>query len=388
MSKCPVCDQKDIRSFLKRDQVPVHQHLVYRNETSARNALRADLNMVVCTHCGFIFNCRYDPSKLEYGQGYDNSQLHSPLFNEYLDKLARDLVINKGVTGSIIVEIGCGQGQFLRKLVDFPGAANTAHGYDPSYSGPLAECNGALSFHAQFYHADKRFEAADVVISRHVIEHIQKPVEFLQNIRDTLQGGVGTRLFLETPCARWLLKKKVIWDFFYEHCSLFSAESMTTALGRAGLEMTVVDHVFGGQYLWIEAALGENESTTMFPGDIVELAENFQRNEARWRERWTKRIRKLTRQGGLGIWGAGAKGVTFANLFDPLRDAFKCVVDVNPNKQGGFLPGTGHPIVDVRALPELGVENVILLNSNYRDEIEEMITKTNILANLIDGSEE
>jgi hypothetical protein len=45
-----------------------------------------------------------------------------------------------------------------------------------------------------------------------------------------------------------------------------------------------------------------------------------------------------------------------------------CVVDLNPNKQGRYLSGTGHPIIDYRALPLFGVTTAILMNPNYRTE--------------------
>lgn len=60
--------------------------------------------------------------------------------------------------------------------------------------------------------------------------------------------------------------------------------------------------------------------------------------------------------------------MTFAYLADPHRQHVDCVVDLNPNKQGRFLPGTGHPIVHPAALKERGVRRAVLMNPNYRDE--------------------
>jgi hypothetical protein len=70
----------------------------------------------------------------------------------------------------------------------------------------------------------------------------------------------------------------------------------------------------------------------------------------------------------VALWGAGAKGVTLANLLDPARERIACVVDLNPSKQGCFVPGTGHPIVGPQKLPDYGVSSAILMNPNYRSE--------------------
>ena len=69
------------------------------------------------------------------------------------------------------------------------------------------------------------------------------------------------------------------------------------------------------------------------------------------------------------MWGAGAKGVTLANLVDPACSLIDCVVDLNPQKQGRFLPGTGHPIVAVSDLRERAISGVVLMNANYETEI-------------------
>lgn len=70
----------------------------------------------------------------------------------------------------------------------------------------------------------------------------------------------------------------------------------------------------------------------------------------------------------VALWGAGAKGVTFANLIDQSRELIDCVVDLNPAKQGHYLPGTSHPIVSYEALESRGVSTAILMNPNYRRE--------------------
>ena len=44
-------------------------------------------------------------------------------------------------------------------------------------------------------------------------------------------------------------------------------------------------------------------------------------------------------------------------------------VDVNPNKHGMFMPGTGHEIIAPERLPEIAPDWVIVLNPAYADEI-------------------
>ena len=51
----------------------------------------------------------------------------------------------------------------------------------------------------------------------------------------------------------------MIWDFFYEHCSYFNAQSLQTAFEVAGFHVKRVAHVFGEQYVWLEATLATDK---------------------------------------------------------------------------------------------------------------------------------
>ena len=96
------------------------------------------------------------------------------------------------------------------------------------------------------------------------------------------------------------------------------------------------------------------------------------------------RIKTLHKQGNVAIWGAGAKGVTLVGLIDENRTLINCLVDINRNKQGKFVAGSGHPIVGAENLEELNIKNIILMNPNYRDEIMQILVDNNIEANLIE----
>jgi hypothetical protein len=101
---------------------------------------------------------------------------------------------------------------------------------------------------------------------------------------------------------------------------------------------------------------------------------------------WTCQLQQLQTQGKVALWGAGAKGATFANLVDPECTLLDCVIDINPNKQGCYVPGTGHPIVAPGKLPERGITHAILMNPNYRDENLALLAEANMSITLIDWS--
>ena len=72
------------------------------------------------------------------------------------------------------------------------------------------------------------------------------------------------------------------------------------------------------------------------------------------------------------MWGAGSKGVTFSLLIDPSGEALAGAVDINPRKQGCFLPLTAVPVLSPQSLPHARA-TVIVMNPAYQAEIETQV---------------
>lgn len=385
LGTCPVCQHSGISTLFRRTKVPVFQNVVAKDYLSARNVLRGEIELLLCERCGFVFNRAFDSALLIYSSDYDNAQTYSSMFNDYLDRLAHYLIEEKGIKNSRIVEVGCGKGQFLRRLVEKEKLGNVGLGFDPSYSGPLTCLEGRLEFSKSYFDAQSSGVEADVVICRHVIEHVQDPVNLLLGIKQALADSSDARVFFETPCLEWILRHQAFWDIFYEHCSYFNAESLSTLFEAAGFSVKSVEHIFGGQYLWLEAV---TEPDRLVNGrdisSILRLAEQFAASDKKMITKLQNRLADMSLGTKIALWGAGAKGVTLANLIDPEGRWLSCLVDINPQKQGKFVPGTGHAIVDYSELGQREVESVFLMNSNYFTEVTDLLERSRLNVHLFD----
>src|SRR4051794_21026820 len=206
--RCPVCTGNDLYEILRMSDVPVHQNLLFTSASEARLCPRGNYHLCVCSHCGFMFNSAFDESLMAYGADYENSQAGSTTIQTYLAHLL-DEVASANTDALRFLEVGCGNGAFIRQLAARLPLTSTAVGLDPSYLGPSTEFDGRLRFERRMVSPKETPMSADVVMARHLIEHIESPIDLLAAMGESVRDRVPGRIYLETPDARWILGNRV-----------------------------------------------------------------------------------------------------------------------------------------------------------------------------------
>ena len=379
---CPVCARSAGRPFVELRDVPVQPNILWETADEARSAPRAHLALALCEGCGLIWNVAFDPSLLSYGAEYENSLHFSPAFQRYCESLVDRLAARYPLRGRRVTEIGSGKGEFLALLCERTGCGGI--GFDPSYAGEADDrADGRLTFVRDVFLPGDDLGGADLVVSRHVVEHLEKPLEMLVAIREAL-GSRDAAIYVEVPATEYLLGEDAVWDFIYPHVTYFTAPALRELVTRADFHVREHGFGFGGQYLWVEASTrGDVDPGGPSPnGHVAELTARFSSRLAAKRSEWTEALPELRARGPIVLWGAGAKGTTYLNVVDTdgLVDA---VVDVNPRKHGHFVPGTGQPIVAPDTLASRHPRTVVVMNPVYRPEIEERMRELGVDAEVV-----
>lgn len=382
---CPVCASEKTQIGEQRSAVPVLMNKLYGSRAEARAALVGELEIVFCQDCGFTWNAQFDPGLIVYDESYENDQTHSPEFQAHIAARVADVLAAARPGGGLnFLEIGCGQGTFIGEVARRAGSLlSSAEGFDPAWRGADEGGPAGSRIHKVYFTeetARRLIHPPNVVATRHTIEHIPQPVGFLSNVRRALGDSSRARLFVETPSVTWILRHEAIQDFFYEHCTLFTAPALAYALERAGFRVLRVDHVFDGQYLWAEAeAVDKTGGLPPKAGGIGSLAGA----RDRFVNRWQASVRDAAAKGRVAIWGAGAKGVSFATLIDPEGRLIDHAIDINPAKQGRWLAGSGVQVLSPESAAMRAPRSIFLMNPIYHREVQERAARAGLKADII-----
>lgn len=385
---CPNCRQAAMSVFYTVDKTPVHSVLLMRTREQALIYPKGEIRLAFCDHCGFISNVAFDPSLHEYSAEYEATQSYSPTFNRFNRELAQRLIDSYDLHEKTIIEIGCGHGEFLILLCEL--GPNNGIGFDPAYIEERIQhpAKKRIQFIQDFYSEEYTDVQGDFVVCKMTLEHIPDTAEFLATVRRSIGDRTGTRVFFQIPNATYVLRDVAFWDIYYEHCSYFSKASLAYLFSQTGFDVIDLFTGYDNQYLMIEATASESSGKTVT--QLSEMVQQTSRDVAFFRtqvqerlERWRALLDQLSRnQKKVVIWGSGSKGVAFISTLH-IDDEIDYVVDINPNKRGTFMPGSGHEIVDPHFLQQYQPDIVIVMNPIYVPEIKAQLQELDLAPEVI-----
>jgi len=366
--------------------VPTNSCILLSTIQEALDYPKGDIALGFCEVCGFVGNTAFDPVLTEYSGRYEETQGFSPTFQRFHQGLADRLIEKFDLKDREILEIGCGKGEFLLLLCE--DGKNRGVGYDPGYLADRhAPAPGEnVRFVADFYTEECTDTAADFVCCKMTLEHIPKTQKFVRMVR-LAQGDRPAEIFFMIPEASRILQDCSFEDVYYEHCSYFSPHSLDRLFRAAGFFPTEIGNEYDGQYLTIAASTADKgQGPQAGPEQLAELTgwvKGFPQLFVSQLEFWRGRLDSWRAEGKTAvIWGSGSKGVSFLTTLG-LDDGIAGAVDINPHRQGYFMPGTGHRIFGPDDLVELKPDVVIVMNPIYREEIAADLAKRGLTPEIL-----
>lgn len=367
---------------------------VRSTRAEARALPRGDVAFVGCAECGLAWNRLFEPERLVFDPTYNPDQAGSPTFDAHFAAVAdRVAAACAGLDRVDLLEVGCGQGDFLQALVDRLGArVRTARGYDPALWGGVPRFHDPRITVARRYFDDSAVATLDaapnVVVSRHVVQHVADPGALFRALRRAMASREGAEattpaaamLFLETLDGAWIFDHRSTYDLFYEHCCIYDPRSIARVLRDASFGVSSVESLFSGQYMLVTAGVGPSTDTFVAPPPVARRS--LLDSDRAFISEWRRRLQTARAEGPVLLWGAGAKGASFCAMVDPEALLLDGVVDIHAGKQGRFIPVTGHAIFAPSDPLVAQARLVVVCNGNYVEEIRASLASRGLTPDL------
>lgn len=362
--------------FFAMKAVPVTCASIFASQQEALEIPTGDVHLVACDTCGFAFNRSFDPALGAAGARYESSQAASAHFGAFARSLARDWIDRHELRGRTVLEVGCGSADFLGVLLS--EGVGMGIGIDPCCDPGAAKARDNMRLIADVFDDRYRELQADALVCRHTVEHIKNVREFLLLLHAWALRNPRAVLLFELPASERVFAERAFWDVYYEHCNYFTERTVRTAFEIAGFEVRRAERVYDGQYLIVEAvAVPTTRTANAFVGTAAALDEccafGIEVNGAI--ERCRSRLLELTHaeNGGapLVLWQGASKTVGFLSAVG--RATIDSAVDLSPQRQGRFLPGSGLQVHAPTELVRLQPRHIVLMNAVYLREVRAQV---------------
>jgi SAM-dependent methyltransferase len=286
---------------------------------------------------------------------------------------------------SLVIELASNDGYLLQYL---KARGIPVLGIDPSHTVAAAAEEKGVPTLVDFFGtrlAEKLKEEGrrpKLILGNNVLAHVPDVNDFVAGMARLLApDGVVT---MEFPHVVQLVKGLQFDTIYHEHFSYFSLHTAERIFAAQDLTIFDVEEIptHGGS-LRIYARHAANESlrvnTAVENLKAREAADGYDRPEGyadfdasvRKVKRDLLRFLIDLRESGRTIagYGAPAKGNTLLNYCGVGVDLLDYTVDLNPMKQGRYLPGVRIPVKPPEAIAASRPDFVIILPWNIRDEI-------------------
>jgi len=372
--KCPICNHERMNDVYSMEQVP---YSVFWQDDKIIPTI--DLVASMCDTCTLLFqksayvSNEYDAVMQKVYNAYqimDSSIRPFPISEDsigYALKFLSDTVDFSHIIN--VLEIGSNRGDFLYHLKFRFGHINII-GIEPSN----LDFVGVPTVRA-FFSRNIFSNKFDLVIVRHVLEHIKHPVNFLNDIKAILvEEG---KLFIEVPNTRNDLMEK-IEVFTPDHICYFTAQSMNRLVEESGMSLLAMRDEDGVPLMVImsNAVTRETHNSCDNCKETRALIGEYRKSM----NDTVRSVKELIDKGyRIIFYGSKNAFLRFYNAIDvsivhtPLKEHVLAVIDDSAERIGKRV--SGFSVKDFGHLNAMKDEKIVFIICAARENADTMINK-------------
>lgn len=225
-----------------------------------------------------------------------------------------------------------------------------------------------------------------LIVANNVLAHVPDIHDFVAGFSSIIaQDGIIT---FEFPHLLNLIKSNLFDTIYHEHYSYLSLTALEPIFSSHDLKIVDVEKIatHGGSLRVFVARKKSNWETTDSVNRTIQLESEFDprtklvyeklhQNSLNVKIDLLEDLVRLKKEGKVvAAYGAAAKGNTLLNYAGIDSDLIQYVVDLNPNKQGMYLPGSRIPVVGVDHLYQAKPDVLLVLPWNISTEIKTQLS--------------
>jgi hypothetical protein len=384
---CRGCGASAALTFLDLGASPIANDLIPKEKLDAPEIF-LPLHVKTCQNCCFvqlgevatresIFHSDY-----VYFSSYSSSWLkHAQI---YATKMIELLNLTKD---DFVVEVASNDGYLLQFFLQ---NEIEVMGVEPSMGVAEVAIEKGIPTLIEFFGEEVALEIASkkkakLLIGNNVLAHVPDIHDFIKGFA-TLISRDGLITF-EFPHLVSLIKFNQFDTIYHEHYSYLSITALLPIFQRHGLRLIDVEKISthgGSLRLYVGKVDSKWEVNDSVHNTLLEEMILDPRQESVWGSLQEKALEvkinlleELVRckKSGLNIaaYGAPAKGNTLLNYCGIDSDLISYAVDINPHKQGSYLPGSRIPVFGLDELSKNTPDVLLVLPWNLADEIKSQL---------------
>lgn len=347
--KCRICG----RNMSEEQIVSVKDDLSEMISTSPKLYSQKYMQVYYCSKCqhrqiDYVMNDQF------YERHSSNQEDIEIYYGDLDDKEKYINTLRKYVSTGSIMDVGCGQGEFLHTASRY---FNNCCGIEP-FQHENKFCAENIKYINEYFSNDLLIPQYDVITSFQVLEHIVDVNEFVRAYYKYMkEDGIGV---INVPNGNEVFIKPCFSQIVMQHINYFSVYSLTSLLNKNDFEI-----------LEIENDISAMEITVYFRKN--RKVQNIQEHEEKLSHVLNE---ELCDYNQIAIWGAGGKADSYASLLqEKIKEKILHIFDSDESKYGGYIRGLDISVEQ----PDTGIieqmEAVVIFASTYNSEIIKDLTE-------------
>lgn len=354
MFKCRLCESNNSLSHNIFELKDCLIDGIYLDHLNDQKIPKSDFTLLKCDVCGLVQLEEIVDHQTIYSN-YKFSSTNTKYIVSWMEFLSNILINRFNIKNKKILEIWASDWCFLNLFKN----VNSVTWIEPSkILVDVAQKKYNLHLENWFFW-NKTYEGNkfDLVICRHVLEHIEQLKEFINNMDNLIDES--WMLYIEVPDVDMILDHLNYSNFFHEHINYFSRDVLITYFNSLGYKLLfLMNNEVHNWSFWI--LLKKNNTINSF----TDIQKKIEQDKIQFDSIVTwKEYKKIA-----WYWAAN-KTFKLISMFG-LEDQLMCLYDLNQSLYNIYIP-TKQPIIikDPQEIVSDKPDCIIIFATSYTNEI-------------------